>query len=262
MKDEIEDTIQRLKTGRLTMPPEVDDPATFIVSGGRITSKAKPGEKPTTVGEAVTAYFSSIPEGSKATSSLNTERIHLAHFERLLKSSTPLMSVRVADLQDYVNSRLTEGGIRGRKVQPATLKKELASIGQLWRFAAKRGWAKGDFPRGDIRLPKPAAKQPFRTWEEIETIVEQGGLDEAEIRDLWDCLFLREAEVLEFLDFVKEKGSAPWVYPIVTIAAYTGSRRSEILRSEVPGLRLRAEHRHNPGAKTRSRSGQRLLPPR
>lgn len=78
MKDEIEDTIQRLKTGRLTMPPEVDDPATFIVSGGRITSKAKPGEKPTTVGEAVTAYFSSIPEGSKATSSLNTERIHLA----------------------------------------------------------------------------------------------------------------------------------------------------------------------------------------
>ena len=50
-------------------------------------------------------------------------------------------------------------------------------------------------------------------------------------KDLWDCLFLREAEVLEFLAYVETKGN--WLYPAIAIAAFTGARRSEILRSEI-----------------------------
>jgi integrase len=50
---------------------------------------------------------------------------------------------------------------------------------------------------------------------------------------LWDCLFLTEKEVGDFLAFVEKHGKAPWLHPALAIAALTGARRSEILRSEI-----------------------------
>jgi integrase len=70
-------------------------------------------------------------------------------------------------------------------------------------------------------------------WEEIEAEVKKGGLTDAQQADLWDCLFLREKEVLDFLAFVEKNGKAPWLHPALAIAAFTGARRSEILRSEI-----------------------------
>ena len=70
-------------------------------------------------------------------------------------------------------------------------------------------------------------------WEEIEAEVKKGGLTEEQQADLWDCLFLREKEVLTFLAYVEKNGKAPWLHPAIAIAAFTGARRSEILRSEI-----------------------------
>ena len=61
----------------------------------------------------------------------------------------------------------------------------------------------------------------------------EGGLTEEEKRDQWDRLFLCEKEVLDFLTFVEKHGKAPWLYPALAIAAFTGARRSEIIRSEI-----------------------------
>jgi integrase len=230
----VEETISLLKTGRLTLPPDVtgEGVGDFIVSGGKVTGK--PVIKEThTLKQTVADYFASIPTGAKSANSLATERTHLDHFVRILKPSTPIDSIGVGELQAYVTKRSKEKGIRGRKVQPETLRKELVTFGTMRRWAKAKGWCDGDLDRKALKLPKGAEKAPFRTWAEIESIVEKGGLTEEEQRDLWDCLFLSEKEVGDFLDFVAENGKVPWLHPALAIAAHTGARRSEIMRSEL-----------------------------
>ena len=229
---EIEDTLRLLGIGRLTIPPDVEDIGTWIVSGGRST--AKPTLKETrSLKDAIKVYFDAIPAGAKSANSLATERTHLDHFVRILKASTPIGSIGVGELQHYVTKRSKEKGIRGRKVQPETLRKELVTFGTMRRWAKAQGWCEGELDRKALKLPKGTEKAPFRTWAEIEAIVEKGGLTPEEERDLWDCLFLDEKEIADFLKYVAENGKVPWLHPAMAIAAYTGARRSEIMRSEI-----------------------------
>ena len=229
---EIEDTLRLLGIGRLTVPPDVEDIGTWIVSGGRST--AKPTLKETrSLKDAIKEYFEAIPAGAKSANSIATERTHLDHFIRILKPSTPIGSIGVGELQHYVTKRSKEKGIRGRKVQPETLRKELVTFGTMRRWAKAKGWCEGELDRKALKLPKGTEKAPFRTWAEIEAIVEKGGLTPQEERDLWDCLFLDEKEIADFLKYVAESGKVPWLHPAMAIAAYTGARRSEIMRSEI-----------------------------
>jgi len=230
VKARVEETLGQIKTGRLAIPADVEDVGAWVVSGGKVTAKPKANEAHT-LKDVVDAYFASIPAGAKSDNSLLTERIHLNHFLEILKGSAPIDSIGVAELQGYVVKRSKQRGIRGRKVQPETIRKEMVTFGTLRRFAKARGWCNGDIDGKQIRRPKAEEKPPFRVWEEIEAEIKKGGLTDAEQRDLWDCLFLREAEVLEFLAYIETKGT--WLYPALAIAAFTGARRSEILRSEI-----------------------------
>lgn len=230
----VEETLSLLKTGSLTIPSNVggEGMGDFIVSGGKVT--AKPTVKEThTLKQVVADYFASIPTGAKSSNSLATEKTHLDHFLTILDKKTPIDTIGVAELQTYVTKRSKQPGIRGRNVQPETIRKELVTFGTMRRWAKGQGWCDGEIDRQTIKLPKGAQKPPFRTWAEIESIVEKGGLTPEEQRDLWDCLFLDEKEVSDFLTFVRKNGKAPWLYPAVAIAAYTGARRSEIMRSEI-----------------------------
>ena len=228
----VEETLGLLKTGRLTISSDVEDIGAWIVSGGKVTAKPKAKEIHP-LKDVVDDYFTSTPAGAKSPNSAATERTHLAHFVEILKGTTPIDSIGVAELQTYVTKRSKEQGIRGRKVQPETIRKEMVTFGTLRRFAKARGWCDGEIDRKAIKLPKGTEKPPFRTWKEITAIIEKGGLTDEEQRDLWDCLFLSEKEVLEFLGFVEKHGTAPWLHPALAIAAFTGARRSEILRSEI-----------------------------
>jgi integrase len=238
MLGSIEQLLDHLNAGRLTVPAEVDDVGTWIISGGKVT--AKPRIKEThTLKAVIDDYFASIPEGAKSENSLLTERIHLNHFKDILKGSTPIDSIGVAELQEYVVKRSKESGIRGRKIQPETIRKEMGTFGTLRRFGKARGWCNGDIDGKQIRRPKAEEKPPFRVWEEIEAEIEKGGLSNEQQADLWDCLFLREKEVLAFLAYVEKNGKAPWLHPALAIAAFTGARRSEILRSETKDFDFR-----------------------
>lgn len=228
----IEETLGLLKTGRLTIPSDVEDLGAWIVSGGKVTAKPKTKEIHP-LKDVVADYFASTPAGAKSPNSVATERTHLDHFVEILKGSTPIDSIGVAELQAYVTKRSKERGIRGRKAQPETIRKELVTFGTMRRFAKARGWCNGDIDRRAIKLPKGTEKAPFRTWKEITAIVEKGGLADEEQRDLWDCLFLSEKEVLDFLGFVEKHGIVRWLHPALSIAALTGARRSEIMRSEI-----------------------------
>jgi integrase len=227
----VHQTIRILKMGVVTIPDGTEDIAEFLMKGGKMPEKTEKVDRKT-LKEAIDAYFAAIPSGAKEANSLLTERIHLGHFQRLLKATIPIRAIGVPALQKYVVDRSNESGIRGRTVKAGTIRKELVTFGQLWRFAKANNWVGADYDRKAIKLPKTAEKPPFQTWEEIETKIKAGGLTDAEVSDLWDCLFLRGKEILALLAYVEKNGKAPWLYPALAIAAYTGARRSEIMRSE------------------------------
>jgi integrase len=61
-------------------------------------------------------------------------------------------------------------------------------------------------------------------------------LTDVEVKELWRSLFLTLSQVHELIDHVGSRQGRPWVYVAFCLAAYTGARRSEILRSRVDDL--------------------------
>lgn len=81
--------------------------------------------------------------------------------------------------------------------------------------------------------PKSKLKEPFRTLDQIASIVDRGGLTKIQVRELWDALYLNPAEIAEVLEHVRQRAIYPWLFPFITTAAHTGARRSELLRGRV-----------------------------
>lgn len=92
------------------------------------------------------------------------------------------------------------------------------------------------FPSKKLRYPKFHEKPPFQTWKQIETRIKRGGLTDFQIKELWDCLFLNVTEVKAALAHAKKHARQQVIYPMLCFAAYTGARRSEILRSELDDI--------------------------
>jgi hypothetical protein len=67
------------------------------------------------------------------------------------------------------------------------------------------------------------------TLDEIERKI-TNGMSEAATAELWDCLYLTQAHIIELLKHVKQNAAHDWIYPVFCFAAHTGARRSEILR--------------------------------
>ena len=86
----------------------------------------------------------------------------------------------------------------------------------------------GKFPNGGLRYPKMDAKPPFQTRAEIER--QLAGITAKDRAELWDALYLRLPEVEELLAHVREHAGHAWIHPLMATAAYTGARRSELIR--------------------------------
>ena len=56
--------------------------------------------------------------------------------------------------------------------------------------------------------------------------------EEAKKREegLWGSLYLEISEIKQVLRSVKKNARQDWFYPMLAMAAYTGARRSELLR--------------------------------
>jgi len=239
-KAQVEETIGLLNRGRISVPDNatLDEAGQFILSGGR---EVRPRRQPRlrescTLSQAAEAYFESFPPGSKAESSLSTERSHRDHLLRILGRGTQLREIGVEQLQSYVNSRSQQNGKTGQKVQPVTIRKELATFRQIRNCGKSRGWVESELPLKDVRLPRDRAKPPFQTWEEIQREVAR--LAPEDRPETWENLFLREAEILKLLDHVRDHARHAFVYPMFAFAALTGARRSEILRSHLEDFDL------------------------
>lgn len=118
------------------------------------------------------------------------------------------------------------------------MRKELSTFRAVWNWARVTTRVEGPFPNKGLRFPKTHEKPPFQTKEEVNRQIARGGLSEMEQEALWDCLYLTPADLETVLKMIKERANQPVVYPMVLMAAHTGARRSEILRSQVQDFDL------------------------
>ena len=118
--------------------------------------------------------------------------------------------------------------MRGKKLSPATIRKEIVTLRTAWNWGVQMGLLDGRFSIKGLRYPRVNEKPPFMVWEEVERRIM--GLTEEAAGEWWDCLYLRGKEISELLTHVKTKALQPWVHPLCCVAAYTGARRAEMLR--------------------------------
>ncbi len=212
----------------------------FILSGGKLQAKPEPFKgrpQQITLKAAWERYRDSFPPGSKE--SLVTESVHAKHFFKLLKAKTPLESISFDDMQRYANARGKEKGLKGRQLSGETIKKELATFRLIWNhnMPLSQPCPVKDERGKPVKLPKTKAREPFRTLDEVTAIIERGVSPERET-ELWESVFLTVAEIRELLEHVKKVSAGDFRYPMFALAAFTGARRSEIMRAEIEHFRF------------------------
>ncbi len=224
-----EENLQLIERGRLEIPPKAD-PAKFILSDGKINGTRT--SKPITLNKLFETYQKRLPEAAKEELTVKLEQTHIKNFKRILPTSKIANTVTTADLQRYAERRLKQKR-NGRRISPETVKREMDTFRAVFTWAKNNGFVEGESPTKGLTLGKPDAKPPFMTMAEIERRIERGGLHEQEQSALWECLYLTTGEITEFLEFIKEKNRYPFIYPMLYFVAFTGVRRSEMMRSRI-----------------------------
>ncbi len=211
-----------LKQQLLTLPHGMDV-VTFLRHDGKPPDIAPESQRPEiTFARFRDDYLKTTSNGSVEKNTLYTTKIHLAHLADTLGERFLIASLTHADLQRHVTRRASSS------IAAVTIKKEVDTLRSAWNWAKRMGYVQQEFPRAGLVFPKDEEKLPFMTWTEIERRIDAGGDPE----ELWECLYLREAEIEEFLDFVQERIAPVWFYPMCVMAAHTGARRSEMMRAQ------------------------------
>jgi integrase len=232
------ENLHLLERGRLELPPGADI-ATFLLSDGKLNGQPAAAPKPhiLTLAELRDAYIEVHSNGALEKNSLATVCMHLRHVIATLGKSFRIGSLAQGDLQKHIDRR-SRKRYRGRPLSAVTLRKELASFRACWNWGVQAGELREMFPGRGLKYPKTDEKPPFQTRAEIERQIARGGLTAAEIRQLWDSLFLTRPEIEQLLQHVRACAAQPFLYPMVCLAAHTGARRSELLRVRVDDVDL------------------------
>lgn len=220
----------RLKQGYETLPPGVDV-VDFLLRDGKPVAKDGAVATPVTLGGLRDRYLETHGNGTLEERTLDGIRLHFRHLATALGEAFPIGELALADLQGYVDRRAKARGTRG-KLSPATIRKEIVTLRTAWNWGVRMGLVAGRFPNGGLRYPKRDAKPPFQTRPEIERQV--AGLPAKGRAELWDALYLMTLpEVEGLLAHVEAHAGHPWIHPLIATAAYTGARRSELIRMRV-----------------------------
>ena len=238
LMDRVERRLKLIDQGDLVIPPDAD-PLTLLLSDGKLSRPVEISAG-LSLGELCQRYLDALPQGSLEANTVYTLKIHLSHLKRIHGERFRVDRMTFADLQRYVDARSRETGRRGKTVSSVTIKKELTSFSGVWTWAVRMALVKTAFPNKGLRYKKTEDKPPFQTWGEIERRIHLGGLSENEQAELWEGLYLTAAEIEHVLDYVEQSALHPAVYPMLVLAAHSGARRSEVLRSEVADFDLDA----------------------
>jgi integrase len=229
----VEKTLMRIEQNLLKLPSGVDI-VTFVKNDGQVVAAGPSVDaEPISFAKFRERYLATHQGGSMESNSLGTVRIHLAHIATTLGERFPMTSLAASDLQRHIDRRSAMKGSRGKRLSPATIRKELASLRAAWNWGVHMRLVTGLFPNRGLVFPKTEEKPPFMTWKEIERRIKTGGLTGKKQAELWNALFLTLPEIEELLAHVQSVARPPWLYPMVVFAAHTGARRSEMIRAQL-----------------------------
>ncbi len=212
----------RIKQGLVALPPGVDI-TEFLLNDGKASTKeiAAAAPKNFTLDQLKERYLAS-KAGAKEKTTLLTDRIQLGHLVKTLGEKFPLRDLKAADLQRHIDRRKVVK-TRAGTIKAATIKKEIDGVRAAWNWAVDMGHLAGLFPSKGLSYPKTDEAPPFMTRAEIEKLPESA-------RD-WEALYLTANEVEGLLSEIKEQSAHLWIHPMIATAAYTGMRRSELVRA-------------------------------
>lgn len=228
-------TLLRLEQNLLELPADADI-LTFVLSDGKKAAKSQPQPQVLTLQDLIDRYTGACSVGAMEENSLETTKMHLRHFVATFGKEFAVGGLKLADLQRHVERRAKNRGIRNCPLSPTTIRKEVATFRATWNWGVQAGYLSGPFPHRGLKYPKSTEKPPFQTWEEIERQIQAGGVDEAQQRELWDCLYLTPPQIEELLAFVLAHAAHGFLHPMFAFAAHTGARRSEVLRALVTDI--------------------------
>ena len=222
--------LMRLRQRLLTLPPGVDIETFIQFDGVPPVAAVKERASPAATLDKLRDRYLEAHSGALEANTLYTARIHLNHLADTLGCGFPLAELSATELQRHVDRRSKVG------VSPVTIRKEINGLRTAWNWGKRIGLVEGPYPNDGLVYHKTDEKPPFQTMEEIARQVGRGGLAQAQIDELWECLFLTLPEIAELLEHVKAAAMHAWIYPMVCFAAHTGARRSEMLRARVDDI--------------------------
>jgi integrase len=222
----IELTIHRLHTGQIDVPYRVD-PGDFIVSGGTLHTPIEPPPPRVvlpSVRQVVDEYSKSVKD-LLAPSYHYSQAMHLRHLLNHLgtRADVPIDTIGFRDLDQYLKARLQHR-------HPNTAERERITLMQFCNWAVRQSYLRESPAAGLSPIKGGDDRPPFRTIAEISRIAKRGGLADAEVLDLWECLYLSPAEIASLLATVRANARVDYSYLLHAIPAYTGMRRGEVLR--------------------------------
>ena len=227
----LEENVALVESGRLTIPDDADV-MTFLLSDGKLNKK--PAVRSSlTIPELFTEFWDAMPEGNLEDTTIGMMKIHQRHLERLMGKRIIAHQITQGDLQKYVTKRSKEKTHKGTTISGVTIKKEIVTFNSVWKWGVNAGKLQGDFPKNDLRYPKSKEQPVFQTWAEIERQIAAGAST-----DLWDALYLDMKQTGDLLTHVRKNASLPCLYPMFAFTAYTGVRRSELIRSQLSDIDL------------------------
>ena len=232
----VEETLSLLQRGVLELPADAD-PATFLLSAGKTKQRPQKAEKALTLGQLIDSYLKSLPEQAKEKTTLKTEATHIKHFRARLPMSKPVDLLTTNDVQQFINSE-SRRKVRAKFISPDTIKRHMDTLKCILNWAVKQELVKQVPTLSNLVFGKRDEKLPFMTRAEIEAIISRGGTTPEKIKQLWDSLYLNINEVHEVLELVKKRARYPFLYPMFVFVAYTGARRSEMMRTTIDDFDL------------------------
>jgi hypothetical protein len=119
---------------------------------------------PVSLGELFAGYRDNYPKGAKEANTRYTERIHVAHLERLMGRTTKIHTITGKTLQQYVGTRAREKSKLGRTIGSPTIKKEIGTFTAVWnQWAIPQGLVAAPLSTKFLIFDKERTKPPFQT---------------------------------------------------------------------------------------------------
>jgi integrase len=218
--------LMRVRQRLLEVPHGVDI-VTFLEFDGKPPVVEPNQEQPKLISFADfrESYLQTLSNGALEDNTIYTIQIHFRNLARTLGERFLVKDLELKNLQEHVNRR-------AKNVSAVTIKKEIDTFRAAWKWGCRMKLTQGSFPNEGLVYPKTDEKLPFMTMEEIQRRIKAG----ASPQHLWGCLYLKQEEIEELLDHVRDADVRPWVYPAFVFVAHTGARRSEMIRARAEDI--------------------------